>query len=344
MKYLLTLCALILSLTAAVPTAWAAGECYPTTVTQSEDGAEIRKIYDLSTTDDPAGISRSDFEQNGWHYTLTDLLRQETPEYQERQHTEEVHVTSSSKDMGAILELLPQEKEIVTEDGLSGVVSLQLSSIQIEVAGYGKSTKEKSVTRTYSNLDSQDTQYIPKTIVDNGSTMTLQDINWTSGLAAVDDFTTMERYTAVAVYTGTVTSSYVKGYNVSAVYTGTVSRIAMDRVRYVAIFQRTTVVPELEVSEPTEGTGQLPEQPGETSEQETPSLQFNWEFLLPETTSNSPSSPDTPSSPNASFNWASVLTLAALLALAGVGISAALYSKRRKDVGTDEDGKDEDSP
>ena len=44
-------------------------------------------------------------------------------------------------------------------------------------------------------------------------------------------------YTAVATYTGSATSSYVKGYTVTADYTGTVSRIALNRVRYVAIFE-----------------------------------------------------------------------------------------------------------
>ena len=37
--------------------------------------------------------------------------------------------------------------------------------------------------------------------------------------------------------TGSTTSSYVKGYTVTADYTGTVSRIALNRVRYVAIFE-----------------------------------------------------------------------------------------------------------
>ena len=54
------------------------------------------------------GIPRSDFEQNGIHYTLTDLLKQEMPEYQERQHTEEVSLESKNKDMASILALLPQ--------------------------------------------------------------------------------------------------------------------------------------------------------------------------------------------------------------------------------------------
>ena len=108
------LCALALSMSLA-PAALAAdpseptqpSPCYPTAVTRSEDGTEIRKMYDLGPEDDPGGIPRSDFEQDGYHYTLTDLLKQELPANESRQHTETVSVNSKSKDMGAVLALLP---------------------------------------------------------------------------------------------------------------------------------------------------------------------------------------------------------------------------------------------
>ena len=133
--------------------------CYPTTVTRSEDGTEIRKMYDLGPEDDPGGIPRSDFEQDGYHYTLTDLLKQELPANESRQHTETVSVNSKSKDMGAVLALLPQTKEFITEDGLSGVLTLKLDTVKVEAAGYGSSTKTVTATRTYPGLADQDTQY-----------------------------------------------------------------------------------------------------------------------------------------------------------------------------------------
>ena len=117
------------------PTALALEVCYPTSIDQSDDGSEIRKTYDLGPEDDPGGIPRSDFEQNGWNYSLTDLLKQETPEYQEREYSETVTVTSKNKDMESVLALLPQEKEFVTEDGLSGTLTLQLSTVRVETAG-----------------------------------------------------------------------------------------------------------------------------------------------------------------------------------------------------------------
>ena len=229
--------------------------CYPTSIQCSEDKTELKKIYDLSPDADPAGIPRSDFEKDGYHYTLVDLLRQELPENESRQHTEHVSVESAKKDMESVLALLPQEREFITDDGLTGTLTLKLDTVQVEPSGYGSSTKQLSVKRSYPNLAEQDTQYIPKTIEDNGRTLTLSDIQWqTDNTANMDGYAVADRYTAVATYTGSATSSYVKGYTVTADYTGTVSRIALNRVRYVAIFEGTPIQP----AEPAKTAGAVP--------------------------------------------------------------------------------------
>ena len=256
-KRALTLCVLALTLTMVLCPAQV---CYPTSISRSEDGTELKKIYDLGPEDDPAGIPRSDFEQDGFHYTLTDLLKQEIPENESRQHTETVSLPSKNKDMESVLALLPAEKEFVTDDGLTGILSLDLSTVRVEVAGYGSSTKEVSATRSYPNLAGQDTQYIPKTIEEDGRTLTLQTVHWqTDNTANMDGYAVGDRFTAVATYTGTATSSYVKGYTVTADYTGTVSRIALNKVRYVAIFEGTPLEPVLSVGD-----------------EDTAPAQFNW--------------------------------------------------------------------
>jgi len=259
MKRAFSLCAAALMLTLALPVSALAAEtaavCYPTSVTRSEDGTELKKIYDLAPEEDPAGIPRSDFEQDGFRYTLTDLLKQELPEHEERQHTETVSLPSKNKDMASVLDLLPQEREFVTDDGLMGTLTLQLDTVRVEVAGYGSSTKTVTATRTYPGLANQDTQYIPKTIQDGGNSMTLQTVNWqTEGDG---------HFTAMASYSGSATSSYVKGYTVTADYAGTVSRINLNKIRYVAIFEGTALdsTPE-DISDPntpadqTDSTGQ----------------------------------------------------------------------------------------
>ena len=254
------LCALAFSMSLA-PAAFATdtpelnqpSPCYPTAVTRSEDGCEIRKMYDLGPEDDPGGIPRSDFEQDGYHYTLTDLLKQELPANESRQHTETVSVDSKSKDMGAVLALLPQTKEFITEDGLSGMLTMKLDTVKVEVAGYGSSTKTVTATRTYPGLANQDTQYIPKTIQDSGNSLTLQTVEWqTEGDG---------HFTAMATYSGSATSSYVKGYTVTADYTGTVSRINLNKTRYVAIFEGTALDTTSE------------EAPGDASDSSTPADQ-----------------------------------------------------------------------
>ena len=313
MKKLLAVCALALALGASlVPSAMAAdgAPVYPTAITVSEDGTEIRKIYDLSPEADPAGIPRSDFEKGGFRYTLSDVLRQELPEYEEREYTETVTVNSPKKDMESVLALLPQERETVTEDGLIGNLTLKLDTVRVEAAGYGSSTKEISATRVYPNLDGQDTSYIPKTVEENGRTLTLQTVNWqASSSDNVDGYMLGERFTAVATYTGTATSSYVKGYTVTADYTGTVSHISLDRVRYVAVFEGERL------------TLEEPEQTEEPEQAESTAVKgmFNGD----------------------AFPWKLILIPVGAIALAGAGVFTALAVKRRSESnGMEEDERE----
>ena len=296
MKKMITMCAMLLMLSMAlVPSAFAsdAEVCYPTTVTQSEDGAELKRIYDLTPETDPAGIPRSDFERDGFRYTLVELLKQELPAYEERAHTETVALQSDKKDMESVLALLPQEREFVTDDGFTGTLTLKLDTVRVEASGYGRSTKQLSATRTYPNLAGQDTQYIPKSIEDNGKVLTLESIDWqTDNTANVDGYAIGDRYTAVATYTGTTTSSYVKGYTVTADYAGTVSHINLGRVRYVAIFEGTQI--EIPVERSTE----------QTEDAELSFTQFPWRYLL---------------------------IPIGVVAVAGVGLGAALGLKRRSE-------------
>ena len=226
--------------------------CYPTSVQCSEDKTELKKIYDLTPEADPKGIARSGFERDGYHYTLVELLRQELPQEESREHTETVSLQSAKKDMESVLAILPQEKEFITDDGLIGTLTLRLDTVQIEPSGYGSTTKEISAKRSYPNLAEQDTQYLPKSIEENGKTLALTDIRWqTDNTANMDGYAVADRYTAIATYTGSTTSSYIKGYTVTADYTGTVSRIALNRVRYVAIFDGTPIQPAEPVNVPS---------------------------------------------------------------------------------------------
>ena len=291
MKRILCVCAAALMLCMTTAPAFAAEPeltaqaCYPTAVIRTEDGTEIRKMYDLGPTDDPAGIPRSDFDQDGFHYSLVDLLKQELPANESRQHTETVTLPSKSKDMASVLALLPETKEFITEDGLAGVLTLKLDSIKVEVAGYGSSTKALTAKRTYPSLASQDTSGIPKSVEDNDHELTLQGIDWQTDPAGY--------FTATATYTGSTTSNYIKGYTVTADYTGIVSRIALNKTRYVAIFEGESIEP----------------------------------------TALEPSaSPDDQQNTPVQFNWAAIMLPIGIVALAGVGIGTGIFFKHRNEA------------
>ena len=216
---------------------------YPVSIDESTKNGirTITKIYELNQNDDVTAISKEGFEQNGSFFVFKDMVKTELPQAESKEYAEKVVIRSKSNKMNDILPLLEEEKQVVTEDGFSGTAKLDLSNLKIEGAGYGTSTKNISTTRTYPNLDSADTQYIPKTTVENGKTLELSGIHWQSGNTQnINDTAITDRYTAVATYTGIVSSSYVKGYTVTAEYKGTVSKTNTDKVLYTAIFEEST--------------------------------------------------------------------------------------------------------
>ena len=58
MRRFLAFLVALAALTACALAAETIPVCYPTSVTRSEDGTELRKYYDLSPEEDPAGIPR----------------------------------------------------------------------------------------------------------------------------------------------------------------------------------------------------------------------------------------------------------------------------------------------
>ena len=210
---------------------------YPVSVTEYSEGEahRIGKTYELTADDDPASIPTADFDREGYTYTLLDLTRQDQTTTDAKPHTEAVTVNSKSKAMDKILPLFPATKDVTTEDGYAGVLTLDTASLKTEAAGYGKSSKAVTATRSYPNLSDADASFVPKTIEDNGRTLGLADVQWQEAGGF---------YHATATYTGTATSSYVTGYTVTASYTGEVTRTASDKIVYTAIFGGTAIQPE----------------------------------------------------------------------------------------------------
>ena len=199
----------------------------------------------MQVDEEPSAQAKQSFEQDGYSFVLTDMLRQELPEQQSKEYTETVTVSSESKELTAILPLLADTKAVTTEDGFTGTLKLDTGSITVEPAGYKNNSWTVSATRTYPNLSSMDLEYIPKTTTENGRTLNFSTVDWqTDNTENVDDDTIGNRFSAVVTYTGTASSRNVTGYTVTAQYSGEVKKVSLDKVQYVAVFHGTPIAPQ----------------------------------------------------------------------------------------------------
>lgn len=235
---LISFCLATLALCAAAVPALAAGqEQYPIEVQEYMEGdnPRIKKVYQLSLNDDPAGIPTGDFERDGRLYFLLDMTRKDEVGVDTQPHTETVTLDSDTGKLEEVLKRLNPELEIATEDGYTGTLALDYTSVTVEAAGYATKTRTLSATRTYPNLSDADLSLIPKTIEDGGKTLTLADVQW-EGAEQMEAGAAVTRYTATVTYGGTSSTQYATGYTVTANYVGEVARTDCKVVTYTAIF------------------------------------------------------------------------------------------------------------
>ena len=227
------LCTIVLLLRIAAPPALAAGgPYYPISVEEytagSLDEPRISKVYQLSLADDPSGIPTEDFVRDGRRYYLLDLIKEDEVGVDTQDYTDTITQDSDTNDLSQVLKQLEPHREVTTEDGYTGLLALDYTSVTVEAKGYKTSTRSLSASRTYPNLSDADVSLVPKTITDSGKTLNLGAVEWSGGEDG--------HYTATATYTGTASSKYATGYTVTASYTGQVSKTGCEVVTYTAVF------------------------------------------------------------------------------------------------------------
>ena len=216
---------------------------YPVSIEEytygSLDEPRIEKVYQLSLSDDPSGIPTEDFVRGGRLYYLLDMTRKNEVGVDTKLHTESVTKPSDTNDLEKILQQLDAELEVTTEDGYTGTLQLDHTTVKVAVDGYDTKTQALSASRSYPNLSEADVSLIPKSIEDNGKTLTLADVQWASTEQTDGAGGIVTRYTATASYTGSSSYQYATGYTVTADYTGEVAKPNCDVVTYTAIFGST---------------------------------------------------------------------------------------------------------
>ena len=255
------------------------------------DQLRIDKVYELSRSDDPANIPTEDFDRDGYHFTLLDVVKTDQAETDSKDYTEVVTLETDTKDMALIIQQLELSIDVTTEDGYSGTLMPDYPGIKVEAKGYQTSSRTVTATRSYPNLSDADASLIPRTIQDSGRTLTLADVQWQEAGGY---------YNATATYSGTASSKYATGYIATVEYKGEVTRTSCDTVIYTATFA-------------SHGETQIKNSPQPTQE--------------PAET-EPPANPDAPAS--AGMNWAILVIPAALLLLGGAGFGGWKLTKYLK--------------
>ena len=161
-RILTTMCALTLILAAAVPALAAEPEqsasYYPTSVEEYMEGdsPRIKKVYQLSLADDPSQIPTEDFERDGRLYYLLDMTRKDEVGVDIQTITQTKTLASETNNMEKILQSLEPQMEVTTEDGYTGTLTLDHTTVKVAADGYATRTKDLSATRTYPNLSEAD--------------------------------------------------------------------------------------------------------------------------------------------------------------------------------------------
>lgn len=205
---------------------------YPT-----EDAGLIAKTYEVKTKDDIGLIERDDVTYQGRTYQFQDIFVEELPFHDEKPYVEVITGESDSKDAKKIIATLEPQHEFTTEDGYTGILTLDENSLSTEVTGYGSSKKTKSVTKSYTGLSDADLTYIPKSVTEGGVTYALTDVKWAeSATYNPYDPDIGTRFNATATYSGSYTVSYAKGYTYEIKYTGNLVKDEIKGYRCTVLF------------------------------------------------------------------------------------------------------------
>lgn len=254
---------------------------YPVSVDEYTAGEleepRINKVYRLSLSDDPSGIPTDDFVRDGRRYYLLDLIRKDEVGVDTQPYTKTVTLPSTTDNMESVLQSLEAEMEVETEEGYTGVLKLDHTSVHVTVDGYKSSTKNHSATRTFPNLSDADLSLLPKTVTEGGRTLSLATVQWSSSYDDDGEGGTAIRYSATASYTGTSTTRYATGYTITADYTGEVAKTGCEIVTYTAVFGSRDITgaaaADPEASEDTAPAAEAEEAQGEEPEEASAAAQ-----------------------------------------------------------------------
>lgn len=206
-------------------------------VSENRDGRQlIIKTYTLSPDANPSELVEPPFDLEGFTYRHLETVKQEQPYEDTKIQTEIVTLETDTDDLSAILEQLAPTVEY-SEDGYSGKLTLDHTTIQTQAASYTTKYYTISDTKQFPGLDRNDPSYVPATTVKNGTTLSLSNLSWAvTGTGLADDTLVPTSYTATATYTATGSRKVATGYVTTASYVGEVTAEGIQSIVYTVTY------------------------------------------------------------------------------------------------------------
>ncbi len=210
----------------------------PTDVTvQNLNGTQqYIQTYTVAPDLDPQTLITEPFAYEGYTYTYANIVKNELRTEDCHEQSEVVVVESDSKDLEDVLALLAPTIDYA-DNGYTGTLALDHTTIVTEAAGYTSKSYTVSETKEIGNLPSNDMGYVPSTTVKNGKTLPLVGVTWqVQATSLVGDTLVPSQYMAVASYSTKSSYSAATGYLTTATYEGEVVRDEVDGITYTITY------------------------------------------------------------------------------------------------------------
>ena len=229
------LCGIILSLICIGQTAYAATPL--SAFIEIQNGRQcIVKTFEATPEEKPETLIENPFELNGFSYAYANTEKNEIVKTETQLETRQESLFTHFDDTVLILREFAAVLEY-EEDGFTGKLYLNLSSVKTEAESYATITQTVTDTLLIPRTDSNDLSQIPKTTERDGITLALQDVDWVvAETLYIDEEAFPAEYKAVAQYSGTYERSVPTGFITTAEYSGEVTKSYVDSVFYTLTY------------------------------------------------------------------------------------------------------------
>ncbi len=194
----------------------------------------IVEIYEVEVEATANDLIKEFFYDNDTKYVFSNIEEIENVHVEEKEATVPKNEVVKSGNKAEILANL--EKEIPYEDKYGYVGTVNLDTTSLVVTENEKSSKSwnKTETKSYDNFMFKDNSVIPSTMTNsNGVKFKLQGVTWEvtqQELNGVGELVPT-KYSAVATYGATLTSTTVDNYKIEYLYKGTVAKNMVEGKR-----------------------------------------------------------------------------------------------------------------